>query len=819
MAGILLEFSQLKELLMIVINNRSNIELLPPDGVLSFTRRLVMQLVKDCLKKHRQHQLTSEYLTDLCYNIRTLLHQAEERSQTEDLAFFKELAGKVLSILEPSLERPETPRGDAKCGENVTPETPDPNRSQPEPSSDLMTEPSALANPDSGICEIPEIQESAGGVIKSLIPARKPHMSDYETSKLISSGHFGSVHLVRHKDSQQIFAMKKMAKRNLNTLQNVEWAYLERDIQTFADCPFVVSMLCSFPTRSHLCMVMEYVGGGDCGTLLSTRGTFSVPLARMYFAEVLLAVEYLHSYGVVHRDLKPDNLMITPAGHIKVTDFGLSKVGLMIPKTNNFKESAEDIAREYQDREFCGTPCYIAPEVILKEGYGRTIDWWAMGIILHEFLLGSIPFDADTLTELYKTILFGEIVWECDRAPPLDAQNLITELLRKNPVHRLGTGGAFQIKNHPFLSDLDFNNLLSQKPEYVPQLLSDMDTSCFINHSDINKHLVSEDEGTSENNDSLDFQNYTSSSEKLCKLCTTTTSMVNIEDPKSPPECTPASSTIISEMQQESVPVINRDDAISILPSSFPLSDPSDKSKNLVSEDEEGKSENEENVFFLKVTSSERISKHSTTTNVTMNVEDSKSPPECTAASNTDISEMQKESVSVSDRDNAVTILPSSSPLSDHSDKSNHLVSEDDEGKNENEENVFFLKITSSESISKHSTTTNGTLNNEDPKSPPECTTASNTDISEMQKESVPVSDRDDVITILPSSPSLSESQAQEDRKSVINLSTEQQNSENEKKGKKRRRSIFRRFLSSCRRGISRAARLFACCHCCPRTI
>ncbi|CAJ0922758.1 unnamed protein product, partial [Ranitomeya imitator] len=388
----------------------------------------------------------------------------------------------------------------------------------------------------------------------------------------------GSVHLVRHKDSQQIFAMKKIAKRDLDIPQKVEWAYLERDIQIFADCPFVVPMLCSFPTRSHLCMVLEYVGGGDCGTLLTTRGHLSVPLARMYFAEALLGVEYLHSYGVVHRDLKPDNLMITPAGHIKVTDFGLSKVGLMIPKTNNFKESAEDIAREYQDRELCGTPCYIAPEVIRKEGYGRPVDWWAMGIILHEFLLGSIPFDGDTVTELYKMVLYG---------------------------------GAFQIKDHPFLNGLDFDNLLSQKPEYVPQLLSDMDTSCFINHSDINKHLVSEDEGTSENNDSLDFQNYTSSSEKLCKLCTTTTSMVNIEDPKTPPE----------------------------------------------------------------------------------------------------------------------------------------------------------------------------------------------------QKESVPVSDRDNVITILPSSPSLSESQAQEDRKSVINLSTEQQNSENAKKGKKRRGSIFRRILSSCRRGLSRAAR------------
>ncbi|CAJ0957903.1 unnamed protein product [Ranitomeya imitator] len=287
-----------------------------------------------------------------------------------------------------------------------------------------------------------------------------------------------SVHLVRHKDSQQIFAMKKIAKQNLNTPQSVEWAYLERDIQIFADCPFVVP--CSAPSQLDLTCVWSW-----------------------------------------------SILMITPAGHIKVTDFGLSKVGLMIPKTNNVKESAEDIAREYQDRKLCGTPCYIAPEVILKEGYGRPVDWWAMGIILHEFLLGSIPFDGDTVTELYKMVLFG---------------------------------GAFQIKDHPFLNDLDFDNLLSQKPEYVPQLLSDMDTSCFINHSDMNKHLVSEDEGTSENNDSLDFQNYTSSSEKLCKLCTTTTSMVNIEDPKTPPE------------QKESVPVSDRDNVITILPSSPSLS-------------------------------------------------------------------------------------------------------------------------------------------------------------------------------------------------------------------------------------------------------
>ncbi|XP_073446540.1 microtubule-associated serine/threonine-protein kinase 4-like [Dendrobates tinctorius] len=529
------------------------------------------------------------------------LWRAENRSQHGDLSLIKELAEEVLCVLEGparSSDRLETPEGDTKDGQNVTTETPDPNTSQPGPSSDLTTglissnllyffivlsltilETTELVDPDSVILEIPEIQEPDDNLMESSIPARKPQMSDYETSKLISSGSFGAVCLVRHKDSQKIFAMKKMAKKNMKTPKD--------DLS-----PWTVTSPLSIHYRyygkSLMCVMSLYVrtehvsisSCGDCETLLTTRGPLSVPLARLYFAEAVVAVEYLHSYGVVHRDLKPENLLITPTGHIKVADFGLSTVGVMTPKTNTHKESVEDITREFQDREECGTPSYMAPEIILKKGYGRPADWWSMGIILHRLLLGYVPFHGDTLTELRDNIVGGDINWDWDCAPPPDAQDLISDLLRTNPAQRIGTGGAFEIKSHPFLSDIDFDNLLSQKPEYIPQLVSDVDTSLFINHADPDNQMVSEEEDTSVDNESLYFQNFTSSSERLSKLCTIATRITNNEDPKSPLVCTPASDINIPGMQKKSFPEPDRDDAITSLPSSSPLSE-QEKSENV----------------------------------------------------------------------------------------------------------------------------------------------------------------------------------------------------------------------------------------------
>ncbi|NWI85318.1 MAST4 kinase, partial [Pitta sordida] len=329
-----------------------------------------------------------------------------------------------------------------------------------------------------------------------------------------------AVYFVRHRETRQRFAMKKINKQNLILRNQIQQAFVERDILTFAENPFVVSMYCSFETRRHLCMVMEYVEGGDCATLMKNMGPLPVDMARMYFAETVLALEYLHNYGIVHRDLKPDNLLVTSMGHIKLTDFGLSKVGLMSLTTNLYEGHIEKDAREFLDKQVCGTPEYIAPEVILRQGYGKPVDWWAMGIILYEFLVGCVPFFGDTPEELFGQVISDEINWpEKDEAPPPDAQDLITLLLRQNPLERLGTGGAYEVKQHQFFRSLDWNSLLRQKAEFIPQLESEDDTSYFDTRSEKYHHMETEEEDDTNDEDfNLEIRQFSSCSHRFSKV-------------------------------------------------------------------------------------------------------------------------------------------------------------------------------------------------------------------------------------------------------------------------------------------------------------
>ncbi|XP_069887367.1 microtubule-associated serine/threonine-protein kinase 4 isoform X3 [Dipodomys merriami] len=527
--------AQMEERLKEIITSYSPDNVLPlADGVLSFTHHQIIELARDCLDKSHQGLITSRYFLELQHKLDKLLQEAHDRSESGELAFIKQLVRKILIVI----ARParlleclefdpeefyyllEAAEGHAKEGQGIKTDIPRYIISQLGLNKDPLEEMAQLGNYDSGTAETPETDESVSSSNTSLKLRRKPRESDFETIKLISNGAYGAVYFVRHKESRQRFAMKKINKQNLILRNQIQQAFVERDILTFAENPFVVSMYCSFETRRHLCMVMEYVEGGDCATLMKNMGPLPVDMARMYFAETVLALEYLHNYGIVHRDLKPDNLLVTSMGHIKLTDFGLSKVGLMSMTTNLYEGHIEKDAREFLDKQVCGTPEYIAPEVILRQGYGKPVDWWAMGIILYEFLVGCVPFFGDTPEELFGQVISDEINWpEKDEAPPPDAQDLITLLLRQNPLERLGTGGAYEVKQHRFFRSLDWNSLLRQKAEFIPQLESEDDTSYFDTRSEKYHHMETEEEDDTNDEDfTVEIRQFSSCSHRFSKV-------------------------------------------------------------------------------------------------------------------------------------------------------------------------------------------------------------------------------------------------------------------------------------------------------------
>ncbi|KAM4657433.1 microtubule-associated serine/threonine-protein kinase 3 [Amazona ochrocephala] len=526
--------AQMEERLQDTITNFSPSSTLPlADGVLGFIHHQIIELARDCLAKSQGALITSRYFMELQEKLEKMLRDAQERSESEEVKFIDQLVRKLLIIIsrparlleclefdpEEFYHLLEAAEGHAKVGQGIKTDIPRYIISQLGLVKDPLEEMVQMDHFDSGNTITPENDDACESQPSTTAPRRKPCEGDFETIKLISNGAYGAVYLVRHRETRQRFALKKINKQNLILRNQIQQVFVERDILTFAENPFVVSMFCSFETKRHLCMVMEYVEGGDCATLLKNMGPLPVDMAKMYFAETVLALEYLHNYGIVHRDLKPDNLLITSMGHIKLTDFGLSKIGLMNMTTNLYEGHMEKDTREFMDKQVCGTPEYIAPEVILIQGYGKPVDWWAMGIILYEFLVGCVPFFGDTPEELFGQVISDEIMWpEGDEALPADAQDLITRLLRQCPLERLGTGGAHEVKHHSFFLHLDWNGLLRQKAEFIPQLESEDDTSYFDTRSERYQHLDSEDEETNDEESSVEIGQFSSCSHRFSKV-------------------------------------------------------------------------------------------------------------------------------------------------------------------------------------------------------------------------------------------------------------------------------------------------------------
>ena len=480
------------------------------DPAARFIFNQIIELAKLCLDKSKSNQLSCAYFDEMTNSLEKLLLEAREKCSEFETSvdylriFVKKfllVVSRVARLLEclefdplefchlldaaeeqaRHIVKTDIPKYIiAKLGLNRDPFDEIVN----DPGSESVSLPCNLTSVEESK-KLDETSTKSNSMLINKRQSQAPSEDEFEEVKLISNGAYGAVHLVRHKLTNERFAMKKIKKHNLVLRNQIQQVFTERDIMTFTDNPFVVALICTFETKKYLCMVMEYVEGGDVATLIKNMGPLPLDMARTYFAEATLAVEYLHNYGIIHRDLKPDNLLITSLGHIKLTDFGLSKVGLMNLTTNFYEGnfSKDHYCKEFNDKQICGTPQYLAPEVILRQGYGKAVDWWSMGIILYEFLASIPPFNGNTPDELFANVINGEICWPDDDDEivhiPDDAKSLINGLLTHDPLKRLGASGALDIKEQAFFHCLDWDNLLRNKADFIPQLEGPDDTSYF----------------------------------------------------------------------------------------------------------------------------------------------------------------------------------------------------------------------------------------------------------------------------------------------------------------------------------------------------
>ncbi|XP_053736103.1 serine/threonine-protein kinase LATS1 isoform X1 [Synchiropus splendidus] len=341
----------------------------------------------------------------------------------------------------------------------------------------------------------------------------KMDKSMFKRIKTLGIGAFGEVCLARKEDTGALYAMKTLRKKDVLLRNQVAHVKAERDILAEADNEWVVRLYYSFQDKDNLYFVMEYIPGGDMMSLLIRLGIFREELAQFYIAELTCAVESVHKMGFIHRDIKPDNILIDRDGHIKLTDFGLC-TGFRWTHDSKYYQSGDhvrqdsmDFSKEWEDPANCrcsdrlkplerrkardhqrclahslvGTPNYIAPEVLLRTGYTQLCDWWSVGVILYEMVVGQPPFLATTPLETQLKV----INWSSTlHVPPqaklsAEASDLIVKLCR-GPEDRLGKNGADQIKAHPFFQTIDFSSDLRQQvAPYVPTIAHSTDTSNF----------------------------------------------------------------------------------------------------------------------------------------------------------------------------------------------------------------------------------------------------------------------------------------------------------------------------------------------------
>ena len=291
----------------------------------------------------------------------------------------------------------------------------------------------------------------------------KVTLKDFHIKKLLGKGAFGKVILVYNEELQKYFAMKVLKKRYIKECNQMSHTKAERRILEKIDYPFISKLYFAFQNEENLYMITEYMAGGEMFFHLHQEQYFDEEKSRFYIAELILAIDHLHKNNVLYRDLKPENILLDEEGHIKLTDFGLSKIVNDIEKDRTYT--------------ICGTPIYVAPEVLERKGYNKLVDWWSLGVLLYEFLTGYSPYaEARRKIDLniyYKPLEQNVLISDC-------AFDLISKLCETDVNKRLGKN-VDDIKNHPFFKDIDWKMLEQKKlqPPFVPRVRNSGDVSNF----------------------------------------------------------------------------------------------------------------------------------------------------------------------------------------------------------------------------------------------------------------------------------------------------------------------------------------------------
>ncbi|TLD33248.1 hypothetical protein PspLS_00465 [Pyricularia sp. CBS 133598] len=270
----------------------------------------------------------------------------------------------------------------------------------------------------------------------------KYSLTDFEILRTLGTGSFGRVHLVQSRHNQRFYAVKVLKKAQVVKMKQVEHTNDERKMLGEVKNPFLITLWGTFQDCRNLYMVMDFVEGGELFSLLRKSGRFPNPVAKFYAAEVTLALEYLHAKNIIYRDLKPENLLLDRHGHLKITDFGFAK---RVPD---------------KTWTLCGTPDYLAPEVVSNKGYNKSVDWWSLGILIYEMLCGYTPFwDSGSPMKIYENILKGKVRYPAYINP--DAQDLLQRLITADLTKRLGNlyGGSQDVRNHPWFAEVTWDRL------------------------------------------------------------------------------------------------------------------------------------------------------------------------------------------------------------------------------------------------------------------------------------------------------------------------------------------------------------------------